>query len=273
MDLVEKRQKAERLRALHAGPDILVLANVSDAVSARIVEAEGFPAVATSSAGVAAVLGYPDGQQIPRREMLFLIERIARSVDVPVTADIEAGYGDPVQTARDAIAAGAVGMNLEDIEGDALIPLVRQVESIHAVRAAAEAAGVPLVLNARTDIFLAKHGDASTRFDRAVERLNAYWEAGADCLFAPGVVDMLTIIRLVSAIKGPLNILATVGSPSISEMQRAGVRRVSLGSGPSRVALGVFRRFVRDLRENGYMKPLESQAIPFTEVQKLLTRD
>ena len=94
-----------------------------------------------------------------------------------------------------AIAAGAVGMNLEDIEGDALIPLVRQVESIHAVRAAAEAAGVPLVLNARTDIFLAKHGDASTRFDRAVERLNAYWEAGADCLFAPGVVDMLTIIR------------------------------------------------------------------------------
>jgi 2-methylisocitrate lyase-like PEP mutase family enzyme len=205
--------------------------------------------------------------------MLFLIERIARSVDVPVTADIEAGYSDPVQTAREVIAAGAVGMNLEDLEGDELIPLARQVESIHAVRATAEETGVPLVLNARTDVFLAKHGDASTRFDRAVERLNAYQAAGADCLFAPGVVDMLTIIRLVSAVKGPLNILAAVGSPSISDMQSAGVRRVSLGSGPSRVALGVFRRFVRDLHADGYMKPLETQAIPYTEVQKLLARN
>ena len=270
---MNQKDKADRLRALHAGPDVLVLCNVADAIGARIVEAEGFPAIATSSAGLAAVLGYPDGQRIPRREMLFLIERIARSVDVPVTADIEAGYSDPVQTAQEVIAAGAVGMNLEDMEGDTLIPLADQVERIHAVRAASEAAGVPLVLNARTEIFLAKHGEASTRFDRAVERLNAYRDAGADCLFAPGVVDMLTILRLVSAVGGPLNILATVGSPSISDMQRAGVRRVSLGSGPSRVALGVFRRFVRDLRDDGYMKPLETQAIPFPEVQKLLLRD
>jgi 2-methylisocitrate lyase-like PEP mutase family enzyme len=269
---MDQKEKADRLRALHAGPDILVLANVSDAVGARIVEAEGFPAVATSSAGVAAVLGYPDGQRIPGREMLFMIERIAHTVDVPVTADIEAGYGDPVRTARDVIAAGAVGMNLEDMEGHTLIPLERQLESIRAVRAAADATGVPLVLNARTDIFLAKHGDAGTRFDRAVERLNAFREAGADCLFAPGVVDMLTLIRLVSAVKGPLNILATVGSPSIAELQRAGVRRVSLGSGPSRVALGVYRRFVRDLRADGYMKPLETQAIPYAEVQNLLSR-
>jgi 2-methylisocitrate lyase-like PEP mutase family enzyme len=271
--MMNQKEKADRLRALHDGPEVLVLCNVADAIGARIVETEGFPAVATSSAGVAAVLGYPDGQHIPRPEMLFLIGRIARSVDVPVTADIEAGYSDPVQTAREVIAAGAVGMNLEDMKGDELIPLAEQVDRIRAVRAAAKETGVPLVLNARTDIFLAKHGDASTRFDRAVERLNAYQAAGADCLFAPGVVDMLTIIRLVSAVKGPLNILATVGAPSIAEMQRAGVRRVSLGSGPSRVALGVFRRFVRDLRADGYMKPLETQAIPFAEVQKLLSRD
>ena len=266
---MNQEEKADRLRALHAGPGVLVLANVSDAIGALIVEAEGFPAVATSSAGVAAVLGYPDGQRIPRREMLFMIGKIAHAVDVPVTADIEAGYNDPVQTARDVIAAGAVGMNLEDMEGDTLIPLAEQVERIQAVRSASES----LVLNARTDIFLAKHGDASTRFDRAVERLNAYREAGADCLFAPGVVDMLTILRLVSAVKGPLNILATVGSPSISDMHQAGVRRVSLGSGPSRVALGVYRRFIRDLRADGYMKPLETQAIPFAEVQKLLSRE
>jgi 2-methylisocitrate lyase-like PEP mutase family enzyme len=266
---MNQQEKADRLRALHDGPEVLILCNVADAIGARIVEAEGFPAIATSSAGVAAVLGYPDGQHIPRSEMLFMIERIARSVDVPVTADIEAGYNDPVQTARDVLAAGAVGMNLEDMEGDTLIPLAEQLERIQAVRSASAS----LVLNARTDIFLAKHGDASTRFDRAVERLNAYREAGADCLFAPGVVDMLTIIRLVSAVKGPLNILATVGAPSIFDMQSAGVRRVSLGSGPSRVALGVFRRFVRDLRADGYMKPLETQAIPFAEVQKLLSRE
>jgi 2-methylisocitrate lyase-like PEP mutase family enzyme len=270
---VNQTEKAERLRGLHSGPAILVLANVADAIGARIVEAEGFPAVATSSAGVAAVLGYPDGQAIPRREMVFLVERIARSVDVPATADLEAGYGDPAQAARDLIAAGAVGMNLEDIEGDTLIPLDRQLESIRAVRAAGDSAGVPIVLNARTDIFLAKIGDPSTRFERAVERLNAYRAAGADCLFAPGVIDMLTIMRLVSSVDGPLNILATVGSPSISELQRAGVRRVSFGSGPSRVALGNFRRFVRALRADGIMKPLETEAITFSEVQKLLTRD
>ncbi len=269
---MDQRAKAELLRSLHSGPEVLVLPNAWDAVSARIVEAEGFPAIATSSAGVAGVLGYPDGQRIPRTEMLFLIGKIARAVDVPVSADVEAGYEDPARTALDVIEAGAVGMNLEDMVGHEMVPLPQQLETIRKVIAAAKGAGVPLVLNARTDIYLAKHGDESTRFDRAVERLNAFREAGADCLFAPGVTDRETIGRLASALKGPLNILAGIGMPTIPELKKLGVRRLSVGSGTSRVALGALRRFARQIRDEGTLTPLATEAIPYPEVQKLLTR-
>lgn len=269
---MDQKGKAELFRGLHAGPEMLVLPNAWDAVSARVVEAEGFRAIATSSAGVAGVLGYPDGQQIPRTEMLFLVKKIVQAVGVPVTADVEAGYEDPVQTALDVIECGAVGMNLEDMAGHELIPLPRQLDTIRKVIAATKEAGVPVVLNARTDIFLAKHGDESTRFDRAVERLNAFHEAGADCLFAPGVTDAETIGRLTAVLKGPLNILAGVGMPTIPELKKLGVRRLSLGSGTSRVALGALRRFVRQIRDEGTLTPLATEAVSYQEVQQLLTR-
>ncbi len=266
-----QKEKAELFRRLHSGPGILVLPNAWDAISARIVETEGFPAIATSSAGVAGVLGYPDGQQIPRTEMLFLIGKIAHAVRAPVTADVEAGYDDPAQTALGVIESGAIGMNLEDMVDRELIPLAQQLVTIRKVIAAANESGVPLVLNARTDIFLARHGDESTRFERAVERLNAFQAAGADCLFAPGVVDAETIARLVSTLKGPLNILATVGTPSIAELKRLGVKRVSLGSGTSRVALGALQRFARQIRDEGTLTPLATDAVSYAEVQRLLS--
>jgi len=269
---MDQKAKAEFFRELHSGPEILVLPNAWDAISARIVEAEGFPAIATSSAGVAGVLGYPDGQQIPRAEMLFLIGKIAQTVNAPVTADVEAGYGDPVRTTLDLIASGVVGLNFEDMINHELVPLAEQLAHIREVIAAADESGVRIVLNARTDIFLAKHGDESTRFDRVVERLNAYREAGADCLFAPGVADAETIGRLVAAVKGPLNILATVGTPSVPELQLLGVKRLSLGSGTSRVALGALRRFAREIRDQGTLTPLATEAVQYAEVQKLLTR-
>jgi 2-methylisocitrate lyase-like PEP mutase family enzyme len=249
-----------------------VLPNAWDAISARIVEAEGFPVVATGSAGVAAVLGYPDGQHIPRSEMMFMVKRMAASVNVPVTADVEAGYDDVAATARDLIAAGAVGMNFEDMADHQLVPLPEQLDRLRAIRAAGEAAGVPLVINARTDIFLARHGDEATRFDRAVERLNAYRDVGADCLFAPGVVDYETIGKLVKALKGPLNILATVGALTVAELKQLGVRRLSLGSGTARVTLGTLQRFVREIKATGSLTPLTSDAVPYAEVQKLLSR-
>lgn len=269
---MDQKAKGELFRRLHAGPEILVLPNAWDAISARVVEAEGFPAGATGSAGVAAVLGYPDGQRIPRSEMLDMIARIAAAVQAPITADVEAGYGDPAGTALDVIRAGAVGMNLEDMADHVLTPLQDQLEMIRAVRKAVETTGIPFVLNARTDIFLAKHGDEATRTDRAIERLNAFREAGADCLFAPGVADAATIGRLASAVKGPLNILATIGTPPVAELQRLGVRRVSLGSGPSRVALGALQRFTRQLRTDGAFTALATDAVPYAEVQKLLSR-
>lgn len=269
---MNQRAKAEFLRGLHGGPDMLVLPNAWDAISALMVEAEGFPAIATSSAGVAGVLGYPDGQRIPRAEMLFLIRKIVEAVNAPVTADVEAGYDDPVRTALDLIECGAVGLNLEDMADHELIPIEQQLATIRKVIDAGKSKGVPLVLNARTDIFLAKHGDESTRFDRAVERLNAYHDAGADCLFAPGVVDAATIGRLTSALKGPLNILAGIGMPTIPELKRLGVRRLSLGSGTSRVALDALRRFARQIRDEGTLTPLATHAVSYQEVQKLLTR-
>ena len=268
---MDQRSKAALFHKLHSGPDILVLPNAWDAISARIVEAEGFPAGATGSAGCAAVLGYPDGQRIPAREMLFMVSRICASVNVPITADVEAGYDNPAQTALDVMEAGAVGMNFEDMVDHVLIPLDEQLARIRAIKAAV--ASLPgFVLNARTDIFLARHGDESTRIDRAIERLNAFREAGADCLFAPGVADAQAIGRLAKAVNGPLNILATVGTPPVAELRRLGVRRVSLGSGPSRLALGALQRFVRKLRENGSFEPLATEAVPYAEVQKLLSR-
>lgn len=269
---MDQKAKAQLFRKLHSSPRILVLPNAWDAISARIVEAEGFRAAATGSAGIAAVLGYPDGERIPREEMMFMVSRMAAAVDVPLAADVEAGYGDPAGTAREVIAAGAVGMNLEDMVDQDLVPLQDQLGKIRAVKAAADASGVPLVLNARTDIFLARHGDEATRFDRAVERLNAFHDAGADCLFAPGVVDAETIERLAGAVEGPLNILAGVGTPSIPELQRLGVKRISLGSGTQRVTLGALQRFARWVRDEGTFAPLATDAMSYAEVQKLLSR-
>src|SRR5207237_9235315 len=152
------QQKAEALRKLHAGPRVLVLANAWDVASARIVEEGGFPAIATSSAGVAFALGYPDGQRISRAEMLDMVRRIAAAVKVPVSADVEAGYGTTAEaaaeTARGVVAAGAAGMNLEDTGPDGnLLPVEAQSGRIRAARGAAEKEGVPIVINARTDAF------------------------------------------------------------------------------------------------------------------------
>ncbi|MGH9558843.1 MAG: isocitrate lyase/PEP mutase family protein [Bryobacteraceae bacterium] len=259
-------QHAEVLRRLHHAPPVLVLPNAWDAASARIFERSGFPSIATTSAGVAFALGYPDGQWVPRDEMVEVIGRIARAVKVPVTADVEAGYGDPVGTARSVWAAGAVGMNLEDTETGRLIDLAAQTSAIREIRAA-----IPeIVLNARTDIFLEAIGEEGTRFERAVERLNAYRGAGADCLFAPGVRDRETIARLVQAVHGPLNVLAGPGTPPVAELDELGVARVSVGSGPMRAVLGLLDRIARELREDGTFASILDGAVPYAEVNQLM---
>ncbi|MEO8724586.1 MAG: isocitrate lyase/phosphoenolpyruvate mutase family protein, partial [Acidobacteriaceae bacterium] len=271
MPSFSQAQKAEALLALHHGPKILVLPNAWDCASARLVERAGFPAIATSSAAIASSLGFADGQNIPRQEMLAVVKRIAACVELPVTADLEAGYGNIMETARELAAAGAVGLNLEDIESGQpdLVDIPAQVEKIKTLRSASETMGIRIFINARTDVYLAQIGDPSSRFDRACERLKAYAEAGADCLFIPGIKDEALIRAFVEALKFPVNVLAVAGSPSIPRLQELGVARVSLGSGVARATLGLVDRILAELKQTGSYDAMTAGALPYAEVNAL----
>ncbi|HEY1911648.1 MAG TPA: isocitrate lyase/phosphoenolpyruvate mutase family protein [Vicinamibacterales bacterium] len=268
--------KAELLRRLHRAPPILVLPNAWDAATARLFEAEGFPAIATTSAGVAAALGYPDGGSVPWREMIEAVSRIARAVRVPVTADIEHGYATTPDGVADVvvrvIAAGAVGVNLEDIQPGApdLEPLALQTDKIKAVVKASATAGVRVVINARTDVFLKAIGAPEARLGVAIERGKAFLEAGADCVFVPGVKDAAVISELVRGIGGPVNVLAAAGMPPIPQLEKLGVARLSVGSGPMRAALSVARDVARELKGPGTFKTFTDRAMTFAEVNELM---
>ena len=270
-------QQAERFRALHAGPRMLVLPNAWDAISARLIEEAGFPAIATSSAGVAWALGYADGERISRGEMLAVVRRIVQGVRIPVTADVEAGYGAPpeaaAETARGVIAAGAIGLNLEDATDEGrLLDLTLQAERLRAVREAGAAARVPLVVNARTDAFEMKQWSPAERFAAAVRRANAYRSAGADSLFVPHVSDLETIGRLAREITGPLNVIAGPPAPPLDQLEALGVRRASLGPRVAQATLGLIRRIARELRERGTYDAMADLVIPFGEIQHLIAR-
>jgi 2-methylisocitrate lyase-like PEP mutase family enzyme len=271
--MTSQTEKAQTLRRLHQGPALLVLPNAWDAASARLLEQSGFPAIATSSAGVAAVHGYADGE-IPPPEMMAAVARIASVVSIPVTADLEDGYvatGELEGFVRDAIATGAVGLNLEDYrrDGTDLVPLDDQLARIRAIRMSSDRLGVPIVINARTDVFLRQVGSPEARESVAVERGNAFLDAGADCVFVPGVASAAAIGRLVRAIRGPINVLGVFGSPPLDELQRLGVRRVSLGSGPSRVALAAFRDLLAQLQTGSPFDGLRT-AITYDDVNALM---
>jgi 2-methylisocitrate lyase-like PEP mutase family enzyme len=279
MDIIAQERKAEQLRKLHNGPRLLVLPNAWDVASARVLEELGYPAIATTSAGVAFALGYSDGQRISRDEMLDVVARIARAVRVPVTADMESGYGktpaDMAETAKAIVGAGAVGLNLEDVTGDtesSQVEMSLQVEKIRTIREVSASLGVSLVINARTDAYLMPIGPEATRFDRTVERLRAYRAAGADCVFAPGVSDRGLIEKLVKAVAAPLNILVTPACPSIPELEALGVRRASIGSGLMRTTLGLVRRIGKELLERGMSSALFEGAVPFAEINELMAR-
>ncbi len=251
-------RRADILRNLHHGPNVLILPNAWDAATARILEEAGYPAVATTSAGIAFLRGYPDGQKISRDEMLEVVSWVTRAVSVPVTADMEAGYGnrpeDAAATARGVIQAGAVGLNFEDGTDDPehpLVDLALQLEKLAAIREAGLHAGVPLVINARTDVYLAGVGASEKRYDLAMARAVAFKKAGADCVFVPGLREPEAIGRFVAELKFPVNILAGPGSPSVAELQKLGVARVSLGSGPMRASLGLMKRIAEELKATG----------------------
>jgi 2-methylisocitrate lyase-like PEP mutase family enzyme len=277
MSTTDRAAKAEVFRALHRGPPLLLMANAWDAITARLFEAEGFAAVATTSGGVSWALGYADGEAAPWDEVVGQTARIARAVSVPVTADIETGFGaTPEAVARsigDIIKAGAVGVNLEDgIPGPVPIrPIDEAVARIRAAREAARAAGVPIVINARTDLYLKQIGDEASRFDAAVGRGKADFGAGADCFYPIGLRDAGTIGRLVAALEAPININVRAGWPSVAELEALGVARVTTATQLTLVALAATREVAREIKATGRFDAI-NPAIGHPEMQQLMAK-
>ena len=269
---VNQIEKAERFRALHLVEGTFLMPNAWDAGSARMLAAAPFSALGTTSAGIAFSMGVPDGQsRVSRDAMIERIHAIADATDLPVSADLEAGYGETPEavavTVRASIQAGAVGGNIEDDTGDPGLLLYETnlaAARIHAAREAADATGVPYVLTARTDCYLVSHPNA---FAEAVARANLYREAGADCLFVPGVRDADTIAALVREIQGPLNVVMglTGSALSVKELETLGVRRISIGGSLARATFGLIRRAVREMAEKGSFS-FADQQIPNGEL-------
>lgn len=274
-----QQELAARFRGLHArdADRLLVLPNAWDAVSARLVEAAGASAIATTSAGIAWAFGYADGQRIPREQMLAMVAVIARAVELPVSADVESGYGtgrpeDVAETVRGVVAAGAVGVNLEDApgrDGASVLEPEQHAERIVAAREAARAAGVDVFINARTDTYVKKLGASEEeRFAETVRRAECYLAAGADGIFVPLVPDGATIGRLAAAIPAPLNVIAGPGLPTIPELRALGVARASLGPGLARAALAQVRRVAIEVLGAGSYESLREQ-VPSPELNAL----
>ena len=275
MESMSQKERAERFRALHHSAPMLVLPNVWDAASARVIELAGFPAIATTSAGVAMALGYRDGQRMSRDMMIAAIGRITRVVTSPVTADIEAGYGagiaEVIETVKAVIGAGAIGFNIEDSQpgGASLVDVGYQTELIAALRELASTLDIPFVINARVDVYIREIGEPESRFEQAVSRANAYLRAGADCVYPIGVLPGETIADLAKAIHGPVNIMGNPRQAPLAELERYGVARVSLASSVFYAMLGHLRAVARDIRERGDYSRMVADALPSTEIRSL----
>lgn len=244
-------ERATDLLALHHAPELLTMVNVWDAISAKVVaETEGTMALATASHSIAATLGHPDGEKIPVAEMIDMCRRIVEATSLPVSADLEGGYGDAPDTIRRAIGVGVVGANLED----QMKPLAEAAAQVEAVMAAAAAEGVPdFVLNARTDAFhLGRHRDRGEVLADALERGRAFLDAGAPVVFVPAILTEEEIVTLVDAF-GPqrLTTIAIPGTPSLARQQELGVARVSHGPLSQNVALTALQELVEEVQRGG----------------------
>ncbi len=253
-----QKEKADTLLSLHKGGDLLVLPNVWNPIGARILVAKGYPAVATASAALSASLGYEDGEKIRKSTLIEFLERIARSVDVPVTADIETGYGESLaeleDTVRHVIDAGIVGINIEDglSEGGSLRSVAQQCQRISTVRQIAARQNLHLVINARVDCFLSSSfPDKTKAIDETVARAKAYLEAGADCIYPIGPGDEKTVRVLRDRILAPLNILASSTAAPLSILRSIGINRVSFGPFVFRACLKQFVDIVEDIGTKG----------------------
>lgn len=247
--------KAERFRKLHdAGPSPLVLVNVWDAASARVVQEAGATAIATSSSAVSWSLGYRDGDHVPWGLAMAALGRVVAATSLPVTADIETGYGRTDEELRATIHAvldaGAVGINIEDSGDEPLADIPEHSRRIALIRATADDRGIPLFINARTDTYLSGQFP-ETAYQETLARAHAYLTAGADGVFVPGVVDLHVLHELSSHIPAPVNALAGVGAPSPMELHDAGIRRVSIGGNTAKAAYAKVARVATEILGDG----------------------
>ena len=264
-------EQSQTFRRLHAGPDILILANAWDAGSARLIESLGAKAIATSSAAVAWSLGYPDGNALPVPLVAAAIASITRAVRLPVSADIEAGYASTAAGAGEAAArvidAGAVGINIED--GSEAPDLL--CAKIAAVKGVAARSGADLFVNARIDVYLRNLAQGEAALEETIARAHRYHEAGCDGIFAPGVADAATIRKLVAAIDRPLNVLNWPGLPSAAELRALGVRRLSAGAEIGRHALNAARAAAIAFLADGGSLPAPDGALSSRDINGLFS--
>jgi 2-methylisocitrate lyase-like PEP mutase family enzyme len=275
MEKSKQIKRAQTLRALHRPPPTLLLPNAWDLMSALIFADAGYPAIATTSAGVAWALGYADGEKTPWAEVVDATARIAAAVSVPVTADIEAGYGQtPDDVARHVVEiaqAGAVGINLEDSADGGLRSVEDAAARIVASRRAVSQAGLDLVINARTDVYLHGSGDAAARLDETVKRGKAYLAAGADCIYVFALTDLAIITSITRALAAPVNIVGRPGTPPLAALESAGVARVSIASGATMVVGSLLQQLAKDLRAKGDFGMLEHR-MTRAEAQQLFAQ-
>ncbi len=267
--------RAEEFRSFHDRRKVLVLPNAWDVPSARVFEDQGFPAVATSSAGMMVSLGYPDGEEMPFKEFEATVGKIAGMLSVPLSVDVVGGFGNTPESAsksvRAVIRAGAVGINIEDFVHSArkLLPLEKQVAKLKALVRLRGSLRVPFVINARTDALRFGAGDEEAKFAEAVSRSEAYRDLGADCVYPMGLVDVASISKFVKALDFPVNVMVRKGLPSVSELQSLGVARVSFGPSASYAAMGLLKRASREVQEKGTYSALTEGAITFDELNAL----
>ena len=267
--------KAEDFRRLHDRRDVLVLPNAWDVPSARVFEDEGFQAVATSSAGMLVSLGYPDGEEIPLNEFDAAIRRIARVLSIPLSADVVGGFGDTpegvARSVRAVVRAGAVGINIEDFVHSTkkLLPVGKQKAKLRELVRLREALKVPFVINARTDALRYAPGNDDEKMEEAIRRAEAYRDLGADCVYPMGLTDAASISRFVRALDFPTNVMVRKGLPTVPELKRLGVARMSFGPTASYAAMGLLRRASREVREKGTFDSLIEGAITFDELNSL----
>lgn len=264
------QRKAAAFHALHAS-GILVLTNAWDAASAVLIQQAGAAAIATTSSGMSWSQGYPDGNQLPRELAIAALARIAKSVSVPVTADIESGYADDddglAETVRLVIGAGAVGINLEDSGSSGLADVDEQARRIRLVRAAAAETGINLFINARTDTFLSGLYP-QTALAETLARGGAYLDAGADGLFVPGLAALDTIRTITAAFKAPVNILAGSGFPTVDQLRAAGARRISVGNHVAATAYAAAVAAARQILSTGHFDALDG-GVKYPDMQRL----